>query len=265
MKTLKYDYPLVVKDNNQPKNPIIFVHGFNSNPELHDIFMKHWTLSDYYALAFPGNNMVEPKNGDEVSVDSFADLLIKFIKDNNLKDVVLIGHSMGGGTISLAYKKAPELFAKMIYVSPMNKTLLERKEEFFKLFAPQTFDEYKTLLGALSPVYLQALQDPSVEAQQRAYFESGAASNPHVMKLGFSLAEESLHNAVEAGIESIKVPTLLVLGSNDMIINCEKTKTYFLAHAKNVTVKVIENTGHVSFLEDFVKYFSVLSEFYLAK
>ncbi|TDV24433.1 triacylglycerol lipase [Mycoplasmopsis mustelae] len=265
MKTLKYDYPIFFKDNNKPKNPIIFVHGFNSMPEIHNVFMDQWTLSDYYALAFPGNNMLEPKNGDDVSVESFADLIIKFIKDNNLKDVVLIGHSMGGGTISLTYKKEPKLFVKMIYVSPMNKTLLERKEEFFKLFSPTTFEAYKNLLATLSPIYGQALQDPMVEARERKNFESGIVNNPYIMKLGYSLADENLHNAIEAGIKSIDVPILLVLGESDMIINCEKTKAYFKTLAKKIRVEVIQNAGHVPFYENFIKYFTLLTEFYLEK
>ncbi len=37
-------------------------------------------------------------------VYQFAKLVIEFIEKNNLKNVTLIGHSMGGGTISLAYK-----------------------------------------------------------------------------------------------------------------------------------------------------------------
>nr|WP_318027963.1 alpha/beta hydrolase [Mycoplasmopsis bovis] len=46
-------------------------------------------------------------------------LVIEFIEKNNLKNVTLIGHSMGGGTISLAYKLRPDLFKKMVYIAPM--------------------------------------------------------------------------------------------------------------------------------------------------
>ncbi len=41
------------------------------------------------------------KKADDATVECYSDLLINFIEDNKLKNIILIGHSMGGGTISL--------------------------------------------------------------------------------------------------------------------------------------------------------------------
>ncbi len=54
----------------------------------------------------------------------FARLVVEFVEKNNLKNVTLIGHSLGGGTISLAYQMRPDLFKKLVYIAPMNKPAL---------------------------------------------------------------------------------------------------------------------------------------------
>ncbi|MGZ9756002.1 alpha/beta fold hydrolase [Mycoplasma sp. 394] len=259
---LKYDYPYVFKDNNQPKNPIIFVHGFNSRAEIHNVFMDKWTLSDYYAISFPGNNLLEAKNNDEISVNGFSDLLIKFIKQNNLKDVVLIGHSMGGGTISLAYKKAPELFSKMIYVAPMNKSSLVKKQDYLDTYFPKTFDDYKVFLKALYFDPTNLFENKDFMENERNNFNPWLYNNPTILKLGHSLPDINLMNQIEAGLNKINVPTLLMLGEKDAVIDRENCIKYFKENVKDIQIEVFNKVGHMLYFESFDKYFKIISDFY---
>ncbi|WP_436358798.1 alpha/beta fold hydrolase [Mycoplasma sp. 480] len=263
MKKIKYDYPFVFKDNNQPKNPVIFVHGFNSNHSRHNVFMDKWTLSDYYAISFPGNDLLEAKNNDEISVYSFANLLIKFIKENNLKDVVLIGHSMGGGIISLAYLQEPSLFSKLIYVAPMNKSSLVKKEDYFNSYFPKTFEEYKTFLKSLYYDPTPLFMNKEFIEKEKNNFDPYLFNNPTIVKLGESLPNINLMNNIEKGLNSIKIPTLLLLGEKDAVIDRENCIKYFYNNVKNIQIEVFEKVGHMIYYENFEKYFNIIKDFYL--
>ncbi|MBN3534866.1 alpha/beta fold hydrolase [Mycoplasma procyoni] len=265
MKEIKYDYNFVYKKGLKPElKPIIFVHGFNSSPRTHKIFEDAWNLSDYYAIQFPGNNLVEPKNNEEISVYSFADILIKFIEENNLKDVILVGHSMGGGTISLAYKKRPDLFSKLIYVAPMNKTSLATTEDYFKTYFPKTFAEWKTFMKALYyDPEVSLFNNKELMEQCEKDFDPYLYHNENTLKLGKSLPNMELMNSIEEGLKSINVPTLLVLGEKDAVIDRENCIKYFRENVKNIQIEVFEKTGHLMFNENFQKYFKILKDFIL--
>ncbi|TDV24378.1 pimeloyl-ACP methyl ester carboxylesterase [Mycoplasmopsis mustelae] len=262
MKQIKYQYPYVFKDNKQPINPIIFIHGFNSNAENHNIFMQNWNLSDYYAISFPGNNLLQPKNSDAVSVESFADLLIKFIQDNNLKDVVVIGHSMGGGIISLAYNKQPSLFAKMIYVTPMNKSSLVKKDEYFDSYFPKTFEEYKKFLQALYYNTNKLFKNKEFMKREEKNFDPYLYNNKTIVNLGKSLPNLSLMNQIEKGLNKITVPVLLLLGERDTVIDRDNCIKYFKENVKNIQIEVFNKVGHMIYYENFDKYLQIITEFY---
>jgi len=49
----------------------------------------------------------------------YADDLIQFMDENNLKNIIGMGHSMGGTISALAAAKRPDLFSKLIVIDPV--------------------------------------------------------------------------------------------------------------------------------------------------
>ncbi|UWD34277.1 alpha/beta fold hydrolase [Mesomycoplasma molare] len=258
---IKYDYPFSYKNNNNSKYNIIFVHGFNSNHTRHNVFMDKWTYCDYYAISFPGNDLLEPKNSDEVSVESFSKLLINFIKNNNLENVILIGHSMGGGIISLAYKQEPSLFKKMIFVAPMNKSSLIKKDDFFNTYFPKNFEEFKVFLSALYYDSSLLLNNEKWVEKERENFDYFLYNNPTILKLGNSLPNIELMNKIEEGLKSITIPSLLILGEKDAVIDKEKCVQYFQDNVKNIEIEIFSKCGHMIYFENLEKYFEIIEKF----
>ncbi|WP_033161460.1 alpha/beta fold hydrolase [[Mycoplasma] collis] len=262
MKKILYDYPFVFIDNKKAnKEPIIFVHGFNSGPEIHNIFANKWTDNDYYAIAFPGNSLLEPKNNHEVSVYQFADLLIEFIKKNELKNVIAIGHSMGGGIISLAYSKEPKLFSKLIYVAPMNKSSLKLKNSFRQHYFPKTFEEFKTFIKGLYFDGDAIINSEKFNTIEKKKFNPYLYNNPNILKLGRSLPNIDLMNKIEEGLNKINIPTLLMLGEKDVVIDREECIKYFKENVKNIQIEVFPQTGHMLYFENFILYFKTIKDF----
>ncbi|MBU4690878.1 alpha/beta fold hydrolase [Mycoplasma zalophi] len=258
---INYKYPYVFIDNKKPEQPIIFVHGFNSSCERFNIFAQNWKENDYYAISFPGNNNLKPLDNDEVSVESFSDILIKFIDDNNLKNVILVGHSMGGATISLAYKKRPELFSKMLYIAPMNKTSLAKQKDYLESYFPKTFEQYLDFLQALYYDISKFTNNEEWMNQNKKCFDPNDFNNEIIVKLGYSLPNMQIMNKIEAGLNAINVPTLLVLGEKDGVIDRDTCLKYFQDNVKNIKTTYIPKTGHMMYEENFEEFMKIVAPF----
>ncbi|QVJ95124.1 alpha/beta fold hydrolase [Mycoplasma mycoides] len=266
MKKIIYDYDYIFKDNNNNTENIIFCHGFNASINVFNIFKNYWTKSNYYALQFPGNNNVKPIKDHEISVLQFAKLVVEFVKNNNLKNITLIGHSMGGGTISLAYQLAPELFKKLVYVCPMNKASEDVNNNFLHDYFPKTFEEFTTdFLGSLyyDPSFLT--KDPKWMRLAKWHFSGNDYNTKELTDLGKTLVSKELHEQIYQAIKTIKIPTLLILGEKDGVVNREACLKYYQDEVKNVITTWIPKTGHMVFEEDWDSFIKILEPFLLNK
>ncbi|QVK09708.1 alpha/beta fold hydrolase [Mycoplasma mycoides] len=257
---LIYDYNYVFKNNNNDNESIIFVHGYNSSPRTFEIFEKYWTRSNYYALQFPGSNLVKAVKDHKVSVEGFAQLLIDFIEQNQIKNLVAIGHSMGGGVISIAYKMRPDLFKKLIFITPMNKPQRALYEQYKIDYFPKTFDEYiNNTLPSLyyDPSILTSNQEWMKQAKQE--FDPYVYNNDVIVELGEP--KDRTFELIEQGLDAIKIPSLLILGEKDGVILRDECLKYFDQHVKGVEMHWMKKTGHMVFQENFHEFIKIVENF----
>ncbi|PTD31399.1 alpha/beta fold hydrolase [Mycoplasma leachii] len=260
MKKLIYDYDYVFKDNNNSDLNIIYVHGFNSSYKAFEIFEKYWTKTNYYSIQFPGSQLVKPVKDHKVSVEGFAQLLIDFIEQNQIKNVVAVGKSMGGGTLAIAYKMRPDLFKKLIFITPMNKTQLPLYPRYKIDYFPKTFDDYiNNTLSSLyyDPSFLTSNKEWMKKAKQN--FNPKMYDNDLIIKLGTPKAKT--FQLIEKGLDSINIPTLLILGEKDGVILRDECLDFFKKHVKNVESYWIKKTGHRVFEENFEEFIKIVENF----
>lgn len=95
--------------------PLIVLHGLFGSLDNWQTHGKK--LSEYFEVY-----LVDQRNhghsewSEEFNYDLLADDLNEFIQEHNLKDVILVGHSMGGKTIMRYAQKYSDNIAKMIVV-----------------------------------------------------------------------------------------------------------------------------------------------------
>nr|WP_318027696.1 alpha/beta hydrolase [Mycoplasmopsis bovis] len=114
----------------------------------------------------------------------FARLVVEFVEKNNLKNVTLIGHSLGGGTISLAYQMRPDLFKKLVYIAPMNKPALALYDRYKKDYFPQDYEGFLDLMRSLYYDISKFTSDPEWVKEQKENFDPYLYNNPDIVKLG---------------------------------------------------------------------------------
>ena len=97
------------------KQAIILIPGFACSGEVWeqtvDSLQNNYSC---YILTMPGFAGVSPEKNP--SFDSWAKQIIEFIKEENIKNPILIGHSMGGGLALYIASSQPNLVKSMVTI-----------------------------------------------------------------------------------------------------------------------------------------------------
>lgn len=210
---------------------LIFIHGSGSSKESFFYQTEHFKNS--VALDLPGH----PEGELCTTIDDYTVWLHDYIQKQGFTEVVLAGHSLGGG-ICLAYAlKYPGELRGLILIGSglrlrVHPTFLEALEKAIN--EPSVFEQM------MEPAY--TLIDPELtKILKRRSLENGPAAMLNDMRAcdQFNIM----------GRESeINLPTLAICGSDDIMT--PPKYSYFIAeNISNATVVIIEDGTHFVYVE----------------
>jgi 3-oxoadipate enol-lactonase len=241
------------------KIPIVFLHGFPFNKSMWDNQLA--TFKDthrFISLDFRSFGQ-SSNDGSGLSMDLLADDLIGFLNALKLRQVIICGLSMGGFVTLNAIKRFPERFAALILCDTNcvadTAEQREKRKEVIKeiekngtskfsttfldsLFADATYSSKKQLVGKINADIL--------------------ANTPEVITAGL----KALANRTEtcSALDKIAVPTLIICGREDEVTPLEQSE-FMNKHIKDSTLKVINDAGHLSNMEQPKDFNAELLEF----
>lgn len=235
--------------------PLVFLHGFaDALVTWHDIAPlfpeDRYTL---YLLDLKGFGLSSKPRDARYSLNDQAEIVISFLKALGIANAVLVGHSLGGTIVLLAWFKArdlhtPELISRLVLIAcaayPQRLPRLMRLVRIplvgpllMYLVPPRTIVNY-----TLPRVFYNhaAITEERVERYIHYYRRRG---------IGYSFAM-SVRQLMPEGkplqlpdYEAISVPVLLIWGEKDRIIRPDHGRR--LASAlPNARLELIEECGH---------------------
>ncbi len=111
-------YPFEVKITGHGKQSIIFIPGFASSGEVwNDTKSEYEKDFTCYTLTMAGFAGIPAQPG--VTFINWETRIADYIKENNIKNPVLMGHSMGGGLALAIAADYPKLVKKIIVVDAL--------------------------------------------------------------------------------------------------------------------------------------------------
>ncbi|TDD95773.1 alpha/beta fold hydrolase [Flavobacterium cellulosilyticum] len=268
METATKGYNLTINVNNfnlsyddvgEGSIPIIFLHGFPFDKTMWqgqlDFFKSSYRLIAYDSRGFG-------KSTDEesvLSIDMFADDLITFMDTLNIDKAILCGLSMGGFITLNAMKRYPNRFEAMILcdtqcISDTPETKVKRYENIQEIEA-NGVSNYNE--GFLKTVFhkdsLANKTDLVKQLRDVVFYNSQHVISQGLVALGGRLETCSC-------LSEIRIPTLIICGKGDLVTPLEQSK-FMNKNIKGSILKVIENAGHVSNLEQPKEFNKHLEEF----
>lgn len=226
---------------------VILLHGFGTDSSVWSNQVD-FLSRNYLVIApdLPGISISELTS--DVSMESLADIVKQIAEEEELDDIILIGHSMGGyATLAFAEKHSELLKAFGLFhstaVADNDEKKANRKKgiEFTRKYGSEAF------LESTAP---------------KMFSESSKEENPvlyeRFMKALPEMSNEAVINYYEAMIQrpdrtdilkNAKVPVLFVYGEQDEIIDLQKTIEQSSFPSVS-SVFILKKSGHLGMIEE---------------
>ncbi|MCD4678812.1 MAG: alpha/beta fold hydrolase [Bacteroidales bacterium] len=225
-------------------HPIIILHGLFGMSDNWVTFGKQ--LAKEYEVFIPDlRNHGRSPHSNEFDYTFLLNDLVEFIQEQNLHDIILIGHSMGGKVAMLAALHHPEIIKKLIVldISPVSKTPSPEIMQIIE--AIKTLD----LCGLDSRVEIKKQLAGIIEKRKIVEFLlkniQRLESNTFSWKFNVASISENLGKIAD-GIETeiiFSKPTLVIGGEKSDYITGENIYQVF-QNFPEARIDVISNAGH---------------------
>jgi pimeloyl-ACP methyl ester carboxylesterase len=188
------------------------------------------------------------------SVRELAGFYSRFVREQKLAPVDVVGFSLGGWVAAEMAACNPEQFKRMVLVAPMGIRPPEGEMlDFFHMMAPQQFiatildpsntPEFEELYGGIRPEQFEVWEDARAETARLAWVPFlHTPSLPHLL-----------------GVVD-RLPTLLIWGREDIFVPLSAGETYKNAVAGSKLV-VLDNCGHRPEVEKSAEFVNELRSF----
>lgn len=239
--------------------PIIFLHGYPFDKSM-------WQAQlDFFK---PSNRVIAcdirgfGKSKDEKShlcIDLFTEDLIEFMNHLEIDIAILCGLSMGGYIALNAIKKFPERFEALILCDTQCiADTVDVKEK-----RKSTIEDI-LIHGAtnFNKAFIKSVFHPSTLRHKIELVEDLSrivnSNSQHIITIGLTaLAGRTETCSI---LHKITVPTLIICGREDAVTPLVQSE-FMNEHIKGSTLKIIENAGHVSNLEQPVEFNKNIHDF----
>ncbi len=170
----------------------------------------------------------------DLSLDLYVKVVESLIKELNLTNVILAGHSLGGAIALATFFKTPTKIDALILCATGAR--LRVSPVIFEAIKNGDFLEYLPV-GAFYRKTSREIIDP--------YIEHSKDITPEVVCMDYSICDSF---DVMEKISSIHVPCLILCGHSD-ILTPVKYSQYFHDKIEKSTLHIIKKAGHMVTLE----------------
>lgn len=201
-------------------------------------------------LDLPGHgNSSGPACSD---INEYENFLRHFCDELGLRDLILVGHSMGGGIAQAYVIDYPQDVYSLILVATGAKLRV----------AKETLNLVKSAYHRFCEIAPSRAFADSSPVELKEEFRLGLLSvPPEVVFQDFIACDEF---DITGQVEDIGVPTLIISGDKD-ILTPVKYGEYLAEKIKNSTLQVIQNAGHFMMKEKPDEFNRILTNFVKAR
>jgi non-heme chloroperoxidase len=232
--------------------PVVFSHGWPLSADAWEDQMFYLASRGYRCVAHDRRGhgrSSQPWNGNDL--DTYADDLAELIKALDLKNVIHVGHSTGGGEVTRYIgRHGTERVAKAVLMGAIPPLMLKTAanpigtpiEAFDKLRAAVVADRSRFWKDLSLPFYGYNRQGAKISEGVRESFwlQSMMAGFPASYFCIKAFSETDLTE----DLKRFDVPTLILHGDDDQIVPIGASALVSSKIVKNATLKVYPGAPH---------------------
>ena len=232
--------------------PVVFSHGWPLNADAWDDQMNLVAANGFRGIAHDrrgGGRSSQPWEGN--NMDTYADDLAALINALDLKDVILVGHSTGGGEVTRYIgRHGTGRVSKVVLVGAIPPLMLKTASNPDGL-PIEVFDEIRRNLLADRSQYYKDLSlsfyganRPGSKVSQGILDEFWLWSMGIGIKGAYDCVKAFSETDLTEDLKRNDVPTLIIHGDDDQIVPIADSALRSVKILKNATLKVYPGASH---------------------
>jgi sigma-B regulation protein RsbQ len=221
---LQKKHDISIEGNQNATPTLIFSNGFGTDKTAWEV-VKQAFKDDYRLILYDnvGGGKADPNAFSPIKynkLNTYADDLIALATELELSNAIMIAHSVSSMIAMLACVKAPELFAKLVFVGASPRYLNDESEDYFGGFDQPDLDNIYTAMTTNYYAWVSG-------------FSSAAMANPEKPELGeyfagtlaeirpdiaIAVAKVIFESDVRQELQKFQKETLLLQSHNDIAV-----------------------------------------------
>jgi len=241
------NFTVSYNDAGEGSIPVIFLHGFPFDKSMWKGQLDSLKSSNrIIACDIRGfGKSIDEKT--PLSIDLFSEDLIAFLDKLNIEKAIVCGLSMGGFIALNAIQKFPERFDALILCDTQCiADTTEVKENRYKAIEQINRDG----VIEFNKKFIKSVFHPNSLANKTELVEnlSGVvfANSKEIIIAGITALAERSETC--SSLSAIRIPTLIICGREDAVTPLGQSE-FMHEHIEGSSLKIIDNAGHVSNLE----------------
>jgi non-heme chloroperoxidase len=232
--------------------PVVMIHGFPLSGDAWEKQQTALAMGNYRAITYDRRGFGRSdKPAVGYDYDTFAADLNRIMTKLNLRDVVLVGHSMGTGEVTRYLAKyGSDRVNRAVFISPLMPFLLKTEDNPAGVDM-EVFDGIKNEILADRYAYLTSFLNNFYNTDETL----GKRVSKEVLQGNWNTAAQAsargTHDCVSAwltdfreDIKKIDVPSLIIQGDADRILPLEATGKLFNAALEGSRLVVLKDAPH---------------------
>jgi pimeloyl-ACP methyl ester carboxylesterase len=232
-------------DEGKGDKTLVFIHGLA-------LYSASWGtninyLKQHYrciALDLPGNGL-SGKGNYPYGIGYFAESVYQLIQQLQLKNVCLVGHSMGGQTALRLTINHPEAIERLVLCAPagfetfnpFQLSLYKNSIMFFDYFS----SEENSLKNVIKTSFYKYPEFIDGMTEQLISLMHNAQSKQEYRKMIEACVDGMLHEPVYHELNKIKQPVLIIYGERDALIPNRLVNPYTTRHVAEEGLRQLSN------------------------
>ena len=236
-----------VRDLGRGTQPMLFAHGFGCDQNMWRLVAPAFE-EDYRTVLFDyaGHGASDRSSYDARryrSLGGFAQDLLDVVHALDLRDVIVVAHSVSSMIAVLAISREPERFSRLVMIGPSPHYLNDGdyrggfEETDIRGLLDMMDKNYVVWANAFAPMVIQDEHRPDLNAELATSF---CSTDPVVAR---QFAEVTFLSDNRADLAGLPVPSLVLQCSEDAIAPTEVGR-YVARETPGATFRELRATGH---------------------
>ncbi|KAF1036583.1 MAG: Arylesterase [Burkholderia lata] len=236
--------------------PVVFIHGWPLNADMWDVQMHHLASQGCRCIAYDRRGFGrsdQPWQGYDY--DTLADDLAALLDRLDLREVTLVGFSMGSGEVArYLARHGTGRVAKAVLVGTVTP-LIAQRDDHRDGVAVDVFDGIRTAIRADRAAFLENFWPLFTGSNRAGSTVSRAALDATTfmaLQAGLNATLDCVHAFSEtdfrADLDTFDVPTLIIHGDDDQTAPIDLTASATAHRVPHATLRVYEGAPHALYL-----------------